>query len=119
MGTNLGIHRSHLSENLEYLMEQETDSLNAHLPHQVKGYVIWALGPKAKHEIMRGQWGKEPKDISLKHLIKLFKKTFPPARNVFHSRAQFFKIKQEDNNIGKNSWILEESEKLTESHQKK
>ena len=45
---------------------------------------------------MRGQWGKELKDISLQELLKLFKKTFLPTRNVFHSRAQFFNIKQED-----------------------
>ena len=32
-----------------------TDSLDAKLPHHIKGDVIWALGPKAKHEIMRGQ----------------------------------------------------------------
>ena len=54
------------------------------------------MGPKAKHEIMRGQWGKKLKDISLQELLKLFKKTFLPTRNVFHSRAQFFNIKQED-----------------------
>ena len=45
---------------------------------------------------MRGQWGKELKDISLQELLKLFKKTFLPARNIFHSRAQFFNIKQEE-----------------------
>ena len=45
---------------------------------------------------MRGQWGKELEDISLQELLRLFKKTFLPTRNVFHSRAQFFNIKQED-----------------------
>ena len=45
-------------------MEQGTDSLDAQITH-IKGDVIWALGTKAKHEIMRGQWGKEMKDISL------------------------------------------------------
>ena len=54
------------------------------------------LGPKAKHEILRGQWGKELKDNSLQELLRLFKKTFLPTKNVFHSRAQFFNIKQED-----------------------
>ena len=77
-------------------MEQETDSMDPHTTYHIKGDVIWALGPKAKHEIMRGQWGKELKDISLQELLKLFKKTFLPTRNVFHSRAQFFIIKQED-----------------------
>ena len=46
---------------------------------------------------MRGQWGKELKDIDLPELPKLFKKTFIPARNVFHSRTKFFNIQQEDN----------------------
>ena len=45
---------------------------------------------------MRGQWGKELEDISLQELLRLFKKTFLPTRNVFHSRAHFFNIKQED-----------------------
>ena len=36
-------------------MEQGTDSLEAQLSHHIKGDIIWALGPKAKHEIMRGQ----------------------------------------------------------------
>ena len=81
---------------LDELMEQGTDSMDPHTTYHIKGDVIWALGPKAKHEIMRGQWGKELKDISLQELLKLFKKTFLPTRNVFHSRAQFFNIKQED-----------------------
>ena len=84
-------------KNLEELMEQGADSLDAQKTHHIKGDVIWALGPKAKHEIMRHQWGKELKDISLQELLKLFKKTFLPTRSVFPSRAQFFIIKQEDN----------------------
>ena len=83
--------------NLDELMDLGTDSLDAQIIHHIKGDVIWALGPKAKHEIMRGQWGKELKDISLQELLKLFKKTFSPARIVFYSRAQFFNIKEEDN----------------------
>ena len=45
---------------------------------------------------MRGQWGRKMKDISLQELLKLFKKTFLPTRNVFHNREQFFNIKQEN-----------------------
>ena len=55
-----------------------------------------ALAPKAKHEIMRGHWGRELKDVNLQELLNLFKKTFMPARNVFHSRAQLFNVNQED-----------------------
>ena len=54
------------------------------------------IGPKSEPREMRGQWGKELKDISLQELLKLSKKTFLPTRNVLHSRAQFFNIKQED-----------------------
>ena len=81
---------------LEELLEHGTDSIDPHTTYHIKGDVIWALGPKAKHEIMRGQWGKKLKDISLQELLKLFKKTFLPARNIFQSRAQFFNIKQEE-----------------------
>ena len=58
--------------------------------------VIWALGRKAKHEIRRGQWVRELKVISLQEILKLFKKTFLRSRNMFHSRAKFSKIKQEE-----------------------
>ena len=53
---------------------------------------------------MRGQWGKELKDLDLPELLKLFKKKFIPARNVFHSRAQFFNIKQEDSETLDEEW---------------
>ena len=82
--------------NLEDLMDHGIEAMDAHTKYHIKGDVIWALGPKAKHEIMRGQWGRELKDINLQELLKLFKKTFMPARNVFHSRAQLCNVKQED-----------------------
>ena len=72
---------------LEELIEQGTDSRDPHTTFHIKGHVIWALGPRAKHEITRGQWGKELEDISLQELLRLFKKTFLPTRNVFHCRA--------------------------------
>ena len=78
-------------------MDQGIERMDPHTVYQIKGDVHWALGPKAKHEIMRGQWGKELKDIDLPELLKLLKKTFIPARNVFHIRAQFFNIQQEEN----------------------
>ena len=81
---------------LEELIEQGMDFMDPHTTYHIKGDVIWALDPKAKNEIMRGQWGKELKDISLQELLRLFKKTFLTTRNVFHRRAQFFIIKQED-----------------------
>ena len=89
---------------LEELIELRTDSMDPHTTYHIKGDVIWALGPMAKHEIMRGQWGKELRDISLQELLKLFKKTFLPTRNIFHNRAQFFNIKQEDNETLDEYW---------------
>ena len=67
--------------------------IDPHTVYHIKGDVIWTLGPIAKHEIMRGQWGRELKDVNLPELLTLFKKTFLLVRNVFHSRAQFFNMK--------------------------
>ena len=33
-----------------------------------------------------------------------FKKTFLPVRNVFHSRAQFFNMKQDEHEIMDENW---------------
>ena len=76
--------------------------MDAHTIYQ--GDVIWALGSKARHEIIRGQWGRELKDVNIQQLLKLFKKTFMPARNEFHSRAQFFNVKQEDEETLDDYW---------------
>ena len=89
--TDLTYHR-----NLEDLMDHGIEGMDDHTICHIKGDVIWALGPKAKHEIMRGQWGRELKEVNLQKLLKLFKKTFMPARNVFRPRAQFFNVKKED-----------------------
>ena len=69
--------------------EGDSDEIR-NLREKIKGDITWTLGPKAKHNLMRGQWGREFRDISHDKIIVLFKKTFVPARNVFHSRAQFF-----------------------------
>ena len=53
---------------------------------------------------MRGQWGRELKDVQLPELLTLFKKTFLPIRNVFHSWAQFFNMRQEDNETMDEYW---------------
>ena len=46
---------------------------------------------------MRGQWGRELKDVNLPDLLTLFERTFLLVKNVFHTRAQFFNMKQDDN----------------------
>ena len=72
---------------------------------------------------MKGQWGREMKDVNLPDLLTLFKKIFLPVRNVFHSRAQFFNMKQGDHEIldeyGKGWRILRGNANLTTSQQKK
>ena len=41
------------NRNLDEMMDQGTDQMDPHTVYHIKGYVIWALGPKAKHEIER------------------------------------------------------------------
>ena len=83
-------------KNLEDLIDQGVEAMDAHTIYHIKGDVIRALGPKAKPEIMRGQWGREQKDVNLPGMLKLFKKTFLSTPNVFQSRAQFFNVQQEE-----------------------
>ena len=92
------------NRNLDEIIDEGIEYMDPHTVYHIKGDVIWALGPKAKHEIMRGPWGRELKDVRLPELLTLFKKTFLPARNVFHSRAQFFNMKQDDNETLDEYW---------------
>ena len=43
------------NRNLDEMIHQGTDQMDPHTVYHIRGDVIWALGPKAKHEIMRGQ----------------------------------------------------------------
>ena len=92
------------NRNLDEIIDAGIEYMEPHTVYHIKGGVIWTLGPKAKHEIMRGQWGRELKDVNLPELLTLFKKTFLPVRNVFHSRAQFFNMKQDDNETIDEYW---------------
>ena len=92
------------NRNLDEILDEGIEYMDPHTVYHIKGDVIWALGPKAKHEIMRGQWGRELKDVRLLELLTLFKKTFLPVRNVFHSSAQFFNMKQDDNETLEEYW---------------
>ena len=98
-------------------LDQGADQMDSHTVFHIKGDVIWALGPKAKHETMRGQWGRKLKDVDLQEQLQRFEKTFVPARYVYHSRAQFFNIKQEENETLDEHWkrllILRENVNLT------
>ena len=97
------IHLTYNS-NLDEIIDEGVEYMDPHTIYHIKGDVIWALGLKAKHEIMRGQWGRELKDVQLHEVLTPFKKTFLPVRNVFHSRAQFFNMKQEDTETLDDYW---------------
>ena len=40
-------------KHLEDLMDHGIEGMDAHTIYHIKGDVVWAMGPKAKHEIMR------------------------------------------------------------------
>ena len=111
------------NRNLDEIIDDGTEPMDQHTAYHIKGDVIWALVRKAKHEIMRGQWGRELEDVNLPELLTLFKKTFLPVRNVFHSRAQFFNMRQEDNETLDEYWKrlvdMRENVILAISHRKK
>ena len=92
------------NRNLGEFIDEGIEYMDQHTAYYIKGDVIWASGSKAKHEIMRGQWGRELKDVNLPEFLTLFKKTFRRVRNVFHSRAQFFNMKQDDNETLDEYW---------------
>ena len=62
------------NRNLDEIIDEGVEYTDPHTVYHIKSDVIWALGPKAKHEIMRGQWGREIKDVKLPELLTLFKK---------------------------------------------
>ena len=94
------------SRNLDEIIHQGTEYLDPRTVFHIEGEVIWALDPKTKHEIMRGPWGRELVDVNLPDLLTFFKKTFLPVRNVFHSRAQFVNMKQDDNETLDEYWKI-------------
>ena len=67
VGADIGIFH----KNLEDLMNHGTEGMDAHTIYHIKGDVIWALGPKAKHEIMRAKWDRELKDVNIQEVLKL------------------------------------------------
>ena len=48
--------------------------------------------------------GPRNKRCQIARITDTIQKTFLPVRNVFHSRAQFFKMKQDDNEILDEYW---------------
>ena len=87
------------NRNLDEIIDAGIEYMDPHTVYHIKSDVIWALGPKAKHEITRGQWGRELKDVNLPELLTRFKKIFLPVRN-----SQFFNMKQDDNETMDEYW---------------
>ena len=92
------------NRNFDEIIDEGIEYMDPHTVYHIKDDVIWALGPKAKHEIMRSQWGRELKDVNLPELLTLFRETFLPVRNVFHSRAQFFNMEQDNDETLDEYW---------------
>ena len=112
-------------------MDLGTDSLDAHKTHHIKGDVIWALGPKAKHELMRNvatksQCGKELRTSAYKKCLNSSGRQFYQREvsstaepNSSKSIKKMTRHEFQLMKIGKNLWISKESANLTESHPKK
>ena len=54
--------------------------MDPHTVYHLKGDVIWALGPKAKHEIMRGQWGPRVKRRQSTGLIDIIQENISSGK---------------------------------------
>ena len=94
------------NRNLDEMMDQGTDQMDPHTVYHIKGYVIWALGPKAKHEIERpmGQRAERRRPI----------RTIETIQENIHSREKCFSqsspILQYQTRGQRNTrWILEKT----------
>ena len=78
--------------NSKEILRQYRDQLET----DIKNNFIWAIGQNAITEMTKTDREKEPSSLPLHKLYTLFRLHFTPERNVHHSRAQFFDLKQED-----------------------
>ena len=76
--------------NLDEINDEGVEYMDPHTVYHIKGDVIWALGPKAKHENMRGQWGREIKDVRLPELLTLLKKNISPGKKRVPQQGPIF-----------------------------
>ena len=65
---------------------------------------IWGAGPSAKETITKGEFNTDPDTINTERLIQLFKDYYMPKRNTYHSRRDFSRAKQEDNETPEEHW---------------
>ena len=78
------------NRNLDEITDEGVEYMDPHTVYHIKVDVIWALGPKAKHEIMRGQWGREIKDVKLPELLTLLKKNISPGKKRLPQQGPIF-----------------------------
>ena len=86
-------------------MDQVIETLEAQTMYHIKGDVIcscYMLCPEANYEMIGGQWGRELSENT--GIAKTIQTTLLPTRNVFHSRAQFFNVKQEEDETLDGYW---------------
>ena len=75
--------------NLDEITEEGIEYMDQHTAYHIKGDVIWALGPKAKHEIMRSQWGRELKG-QITRTADIIQKNLPPSEKCIPQQDTIF-----------------------------
>ena len=93
--------------NSKEILPQNRDQLEA----EIKDIFIWAIGQNANTELTKTVRERKPSSIPLHKIYTLFRLPFTPGtkRNLHHSRADFFALKQEDGETAADVWkrILE------------
>ena len=65
------------------------------LEENIKDLFIWAIGQNAMSEMTKTTREREPANLPLHQLYRLFRLHFTPEKNKYHSRADFFGKKRE------------------------
>ena len=71
---------------------------------EIRQDFIWGAGPGAINEITKGEFNTDPDTIEADRLLTLFKETYKPKRNTYHSRGDFFWAKQEESENPEEHW---------------
>ena len=71
---------------------------------EIKDTFLWAIGQSASTEMTKTVREREPSILPLHKLYTLFCLHFTPERSVQHSRADFFDLKRETNEMAADVW---------------
>ena len=63
---------------------------------KIPQYLLWALGPKATHQITKSEHRTEAANIKIAKLIKLYNRHYLPKRSKYNSGGDFFWATQTD-----------------------